>query len=117
MVITLHTPDYPKAIEIYQIASGLQKAEGSENFCHPLALFSLAYIYFNYHRRGYLKDVPNIDILEPMTPEERLEKSILYCNLSIAFYPNGLSYNNLRNISNSLSPEGTLFLLPKSHRT
>ena len=102
---SLGKPNYAEAIKYYEIAAGVRKAEGMETVCHPLALFSLSFIFYNYHRRGKLKDIPDIDYLEMFSDAERIELAINYARLSLDFLENGAAYNTLGVISEALSTD------------
>lgn len=99
----ISSPNYSEAIKIYEIAAGIRKTQNMETVCHPLALFSLSYIFYNYHRRGILKNIENIDYLDDFSEIERLELAIHYSKLSLSFLKNGATYNNLGVISASLT--------------
>lgn len=101
----LGKPNYPEAIKIYRTAAGLNNVQGMETVCHPLALFSLSYIFYNYHRRGKLKNIPDIEYLEKYTDLERIEIAILYSKQSLSIMKTGAAYNNLGVISENLSAD------------
>lgn len=102
---SLGSPNYAEAIRIYEVAAGVKKTKDMETVCHPLALFSLSYIFFNYHRRGKLKNISDIEYLERYTELERVEIAINYSKLSLSFLETGAAYNNLGVISETLSPD------------
>ena len=91
----------PKAFEFYQKASGINKATGEvESASHPLALWSLAFIYFNYKKKGSsLENCPTINDIENWTPFERCTVAIRYCKSALYLLDNGPSANLLGNIA------------------
>ncbi len=101
-----NTPDYERAIVYYQKAAGLSRIDQqikNKGLCNPLALWSLSYIYFNYHRRVELKEIENISELERLSPEERLEYAIKYAKWAISMTSCAPAENILGVISRSLS--------------
>ena len=82
----VNVPDYEKAISYYQKAAGLNKISNqikNKGLCNPLALWSLSYIYFNYHRRVELAKADNIIELDRLTSDERIEVAIQYAKWAI----------------------------------
>ena len=73
------------AIQIYNKAAGINVVTGAiESACHPLALWTLAYIYFNYHRKkNELENCETIPYIEMLSIEQRIEKSIIYAQASM----------------------------------
>lgn len=70
--------DIEKAYHTYKKAAGLVQGEMS-SFSHPLALWSLAFILFNYRRkRTALENCKKIKELEGIEEKERIRRAIQY---------------------------------------
>lgn len=96
--------DLVKAYDLYEDAAGinmkinnLEKSDNSK--CHPLALWTLCYMLFNYHRPN--TDLANCEIIpkiEALSAYERIEKAILYAKIVLEFTDNGPVANILGKI-------------------
>lgn len=101
-------PDYNEALKLYREAAGLNKKEQvDETHCNPLALWSLAYIYYNYQRReeSELKYASDIKELDRLTPDERVEFAVSYAQKAIHLSESGPAANILGIIARDESKE------------
>lgn len=112
-----------KAFEWYFKAAGLLEptktnffnnklTEINEEYSNPLALWSIGYILFNYHRDADLKTCPNISYIEDLydynnkRPDENIiQMAIYYTYKSYALNFNGPAANLLGNILTKLSDD------------
>ncbi len=80
--------DIVKAFDLYEIAAGLEPIPGSDDrtICHPAAIWSLAYILFNYHRDGTglekCKTIPKIEHRYENNMLARMKKVQEYLNMA-----------------------------------
>ena len=107
---------YTKAFEWYFKAAGLEPPTKTnffsgklkkigESYCNPLALWSIAYILFNYHRSGDLIDCDNISYIDDLydygntRPDEIIiHMALYYAYKAYTLNDTGASSNLLGNI-------------------
>ena len=112
-----------KAFEWYFKASGLLQptktnflnnklTEVNEEYSNPLALWSIAYILFNYHRDADLKTCKNIPYIDDLydhsndRPDEYIiQMAIYYAYKSYSLNNNGPAANLLGNILTKISDD------------
>lgn len=96
--------DLEKAYDFYEEAAGINKA--GENLdiidnskCHPLALWTLCYMLYNYHRANTdLESCQIIPKIESLDSYKRIEKAILYAKIVLEFMDSGPAANILGKI-------------------
>lgn len=76
-----------------------------KEYCNPLALWSIAYIIYFYHRRADLKDCETIDFIERLTEKRRIRLSLYYAYKSYFLNKNGSAANLIGDILYHLSEE------------
>lgn len=95
--------NFTKALEYYRKAAGIIQTENNDIHNsisgHPLAYWSLAYIYFNYKKAGTKLENAYIEELEKLTYDKRVEKAITYAQYSLVNNDCASAYNILGNIS------------------
>ena len=95
-----------KAFHYYKLCAGLDDLKlyipnGDHNkiidkiICNPLALWSLAFILFNYRNRSTLKYCDYIRELENISKKDRYELAIMFAKRSIELDDSAAGYNTL----------------------
>ena len=88
--------DINKAFEIYKSIAG--KGIGTRR--HPLAFWSLAFIYYNYHQKGtILESCVVIEEIEQETRLRQVEKALYYANRAYKLIGHSAAVNMLGKIS------------------
>ncbi len=85
--------DIPRAYSLYEKLAGIgsKSTDINDEVCHPLALWSIAYILLNYHRAAELKtcdSIPQIDQMDSENKLKRIELALRYADVARGFMTN-----------------------------
>ena len=95
--------DIPKAYDCYKKAAGVSPVHGEPidtSWCHPLALWALAYTSITYRQKGTeLENCPPIGELEAMQRIDRVRQAIIYATTALNLSGNPAAANILGRIA------------------
>ena len=116
-----------KAFEWYFKAAGLlpptktnffrnRLTEINEEYCNPLALWSIAYVMYNYHRNADLKKCEDVTYIEDLYDDNNerrdeyiIQMALFYAYKSYSLNNNGPAANLLGNILTKMTEEDFLY--------